>query len=179
MPSELLILELTESAIADDPDAAAESLGRLERIGVSLHMDDFGTGFSSLGMLRRLPFGAVKIDRGAIADIAAIEDDALLVEGIVGMAHSLHKVVIAEGVETEAQAALLRRIDCDRAQGWLFGRPMAAAEIALRLVREGPDAAPAPGGPDASESLNDSDALGTSASGARSPGLDATGTDRA
>ena len=135
LPARLLTVELTETAVIDDETVGVVALERLERLGVWLHMDDFGTGWSSLGMLRKLPFDTIKIDRGFIADIAHDEADALLVAGIISMAHSLNKAVIAEGVENEEQLLQLRNYRCDYAQGWLLGRPIASARVE-RLLRE-------------------------------------------
>ena len=135
IPPRLLTLELTETAILDDETVGVLALERLARIGVWLHMDDFGTGWSSLGLLRKLPFDTVKIDRSFMTDIAHSDADALLVAGIISMAHSLNKQVIAEGVETDAQLALLRDYHCDNAQGWLLGHPVTPAQIE-QLLRE-------------------------------------------
>jgi len=135
VPSKLLSLELTETAVVDDERAATDALNRLSRLGVALHMDDFGTGYSSLGMLRKLPFDMVKIDRTYVARIADNDDDAMLIAGIISMAHSLNKGVLAEGVETEAQRRLLDDYHCDFGQGWLFGRPAEPGEI-RRLLGE-------------------------------------------
>ncbi|UHD15156.1 putative bifunctional diguanylate cyclase/phosphodiesterase [Thiocapsa bogorovii] len=132
---DLLTMELTETAVIDDEDAGTVALERLSRLGVWLHMDDFGTGWSSLGLLRKLPFDAIKIDRSFVADIANSHADALLVAGIVSMAHSLNKRVIAEGVETETHLALLKDYHCDYAQGWLLGHPVGASQTVRMLLR--------------------------------------------
>jgi predicted signal transduction protein with EAL and GGDEF domain len=129
IPPRLLTLELTETAVVEDETVGVLALERLARLGVWLHMDDFGTGWSSLGLLRKLPFDTVKIDRSFVMDIAHSDADALLVAGIISMAHSLNKQVIAEGVETDAQLALLKGYQCDNAQGWLFGHPEAPGQI--------------------------------------------------
>jgi len=135
IPPGLLTIELTETAIVEDETVGVLALERLTQLGVWLHMDDFGTGWSSLGLLRKLPFDVVKIDRSFVTDITHGEADALLVAGIISMAHSLNKQVIAEGVETGAQLALLRDYQCDNAQGWLLGHPEAPAQIE-QLLRE-------------------------------------------
>ena len=96
-------------------------------------MDDFGTGYSSLAYLKHLPFDIVKVDQSFIADLLADPDDALLTQAIVAMAHSLKKQVVAEGVETQEQAAFLRSIGCNFAQGWLYGRAMTAQDMAEYL----------------------------------------------
>ena len=134
LPARLLTVELTETAVVDDESVGIAVLERLDRLGVWLHLDDFGTGWSSLGLLRKLPFDTVKIDRSFVADIAESQADALLVAGIISMAHSLNKAVIAEGVETEAQMTRLRDYHCDAAQGWLYSRPLDPPQIE-RLLR--------------------------------------------
>lgn len=131
----LLTVELTETAVIDDENVGTLALERLAALGVWLYMDDFGTGWSSLGMLRKLPFDTIKIDRSFITDIADNEADALLVAGIISMVHSLKKTVVAEGVETEAQLSLLKDYCCDYAQGYLLGRPMEPSRIE-QLLRE-------------------------------------------
>jgi len=129
----LLKLELTESAVIQEQARTLQTLRALRNLGVNLHMDDFGTGYSSLAYLKHLPFDIVKIDQSFIADLLANPDDALLTQAIVAMAHSLKKRVVAEGVETQEQAAFLRIIGCDYAQGWLYGRAMTAQDMAEYL----------------------------------------------
>jgi EAL domain-containing protein (putative c-di-GMP-specific phosphodiesterase class I) len=92
-------------------------------------MDDFGTGYASMSNLRRYPFDALKIDRSFIQDIATDEADQKLVAAAVAMAHALGLKVVAEGVETDSQLKILRRLQCDFAQGFLFAKPLPAAEL--------------------------------------------------
>ena len=136
--SRLLALELTEAAVIDDLDAGTAAMRRLADVGVWLHLDDFGTGLSSLGMMRQLPFDAVKIDRSFIKDIAHDDEAALLAAGVINMGHSLKKTVIAEGVERAEQLEVLNRFGCDVAQGWLYGYPAPASRIEDLMRPAGP-----------------------------------------
>jgi diguanylate cyclase (GGDEF)-like protein len=123
-------LEITEGLLLEDVSDTAETLGALRAMGVRLMLDDFGTGFSSLGYLRRYPIDLIKIDRSFVNDLG--EDgagDAAIVEAIVGMAKALGMGVIPEGVETEGQLERLTGLGCDFAQGFHLGRPMAASEL--------------------------------------------------
>jgi diguanylate cyclase (GGDEF)-like protein len=127
-------VEITESVLLEDAGAAIRELERLRALGIELALDDFGTGFSSLSYLRTLPVQIVKIDRAFIAEIATREDAAALAAGIVALAKSLWLRVVAEGVERDEQRALVAIWGCDEAQGFLFSRPVPAAE-AERLWR--------------------------------------------
>jgi diguanylate cyclase (GGDEF)-like protein/PAS domain S-box-containing protein len=124
-----LELEITESAIMANEEKAAATLRRLREMGARASIDDFGTGYSSLAQLRLFSVDTLKIDRSFIKGIASNGDDLAIATAIIAMAHSLKLGVIAEGVETECQHALLRRLGCDEAQGFLFGRPVPAREI--------------------------------------------------
>ena len=115
-----LSLEITETALMDDVDAAGKVLRRLRDLGVHLWVDDFGTGYSSLLHLRRLPLDGLKIDQSFVAGLATQEEDRVIVGSIINLAHSLGLVALAEGVETEQQAEHLRRLGCDLAQGYLW-----------------------------------------------------------
>jgi EAL domain-containing protein (putative c-di-GMP-specific phosphodiesterase class I) len=128
VPADRLLIEITESAMMADEDASAEVLERLRRLGVSLAVDDFGTGYSSLGHLRRFPVSKVKIDRGFVSRVDVDTGDAAIVRAVVAMSHAMGLEVVAEGIETESQRALLERSGVSLGQGWLFGRPMAAED---------------------------------------------------
>ena len=125
MPPERLHLEITESVMFDETGSdPVETLNAIRRLGIRLSLDDFGTGFSSLSNLKRFPIDVLKIDRSFIRDLETDRDDRALVEAIVAMASSLGITVVAEGVETEGQCALLDRLGCTRIQGFYLGRPM-------------------------------------------------------
>jgi diguanylate cyclase (GGDEF)-like protein len=125
-----LCLEITESAIMDDPVRAEQTLQALHRLGVTLSIDDFGTGYSSLAYLKRLPVSQLKIDRSFVMAIETDEADIKIVRSTIDLAHNLGLSVVAEGVETEGALARLREFGCDEAQGYLIGRPMPQAEFA-------------------------------------------------
>lgn len=137
-----LEIELTESAVMDQLDQALPMLRELAEAGIRLAIDDFGTGQSSLAYLQRLPAKVVKIDRAFVHPLSGPDGpDFVLIEAMVGMAHKLGYRVVAEGVETGQSAATLAQIGCEEAQGFLFGRPMEAAELTRRLADQ--DALPA------------------------------------
>jgi EAL domain-containing protein (putative c-di-GMP-specific phosphodiesterase class I) len=119
-----LTLEITERTAVDDLTRAGEVLQPLRALGVHVALDDFGTGFSSLGYLKRLPLDGLKIDRSFVNGLGRDADDTAIVSAVAGMAASLGLTITAEGVETAAQAAELRRLGCQRAQGFHFARPM-------------------------------------------------------
>ena len=130
LPASRLHLELTETAVISDEAHASALLATLHRTGVKVWLDDFGTGFSGLSHLRRVPVDGVKIDRSFIADMVRDPDDLALTTAIIAMAHSLGITVVAEGVEKEGQFNLLRERGCDLAQGYWLGYPVTAAEFA-------------------------------------------------
>jgi len=127
-------LEITESAIMGDTEAARAVLEAIKRTGVLLSMDDFGTGYSSLSCLHRFPLDELKVDRSFIANLEGRSDAAAVVQSIVTLAHNLGMDVVAEGLEKPEQAAFLQAVDCDYGQGYLFARPLdpGAAEEVLR-----------------------------------------------
>ena len=121
-----LWLEITETALMADTEAAAVSLRQLRSLGLHLSVDDFGTGYSSLTYLKRFPVEAIKVDRSFVSGLGLESDDTSIVEAVVRLGHSLGLSVVAEGVETPLQLNRLRELGCDRAQGYLFGRPRPA-----------------------------------------------------
>lgn len=133
LPPDRLELELTESAVMDDIDAATAILKRISALGVSLALDDFGTGHASLSYLRQLPFDSLKIDRSFIRNLVTHPGDASLALTIIAMGHSLGMRTVAEGVETEAQREYLRKHLCDEVQGYLISRPLPARETGAYL----------------------------------------------
>jgi diguanylate cyclase (GGDEF)-like protein len=128
-----LHIELTETAVIGDEIRASTLLGRLRSTGVKVWLDDFGTGFSGLSHLRRVPVDGVKIDRSFIADVLRDPDDLALTTAIIAMAHSLGITVVAEGVEKEGQFDILRERGCDLAQGFWLGHPMKMQDFAQLL----------------------------------------------
>jgi EAL domain-containing protein (putative c-di-GMP-specific phosphodiesterase class I) len=130
-------VELTESVLMSDPERANGVLRRLHQMGVRIAIDDFGTGYSSLSYLKRFPAETVKIDRSFISGLPGDNDDTAITQAVIAMAHSLGLQVVAEGVETQAQLAALQRLGCDQVQGFLLGRPVAAADTARLLQPTG------------------------------------------
>jgi diguanylate cyclase (GGDEF)-like protein/PAS domain S-box-containing protein len=127
-------LEITESAVIADPDAALAQLRRLKTIGVRLAVDDFGIGYSSLANLRELlPVDVLKIDKTFVDGLNANKDDTVIVESVVGLARSLGLEAVAEGVETAAQAEALTAMECGQAQGYHYARPLSASALAQLL----------------------------------------------
>jgi diguanylate cyclase len=123
-PSKLHV-EITESATMEDPETTLATLEKMHELKLHLFIDDFGTGHSNLGQLRRLPIDAVKIDKVFIDDILTNDDDAEIVTAIINLAHALKLRVVCEGIETKAQLTLLRGLGCDEIQGYLISKPLA------------------------------------------------------
>ncbi|MFJ9452788.1 MULTISPECIES: EAL domain-containing protein [unclassified Herbaspirillum] len=136
LDTSMLCLEITEGAVMLDTENTRTTLRRLKAMGIDLLLDDFGTGFSSLSYLKRFPFDRVKIDRSFVTNLTEDSDDAAITKAIISMAHSLGIKVIAEGIETEAQFAILRDQQCDEMQGYLFSRGISSEELDV-LLREG------------------------------------------
>jgi diguanylate cyclase (GGDEF)-like protein/PAS domain S-box-containing protein len=140
-PPELLKLEITESIVMDDSIAARAVLDDIRTLGVRLQMDDFGTGYSSLSCLSKLPLDGLKIDRAFIRDVSGRRDAVAVLQAITSLAHNLRMEVVAEGLETPEQVALLQSLDCDYGQGYYFAKPLPAAEATAFLAAS---AAPRP-----------------------------------
>ncbi|MDX6206798.1 MAG: hypothetical protein QOF39_2855, partial [Frankiales bacterium] len=135
VPERCLHIEITESLLMDDIEMAIEMLNVLRDRGINISVDDFGTGHSSLGYLKRLPVGTVKVDRSFVSGLGDLDsadgrDDEAIVRAVMGMAKALNLSVVAEGVETVAQRDVLRAMGCTYAQGWLYGRPMLPQDAA-------------------------------------------------
>jgi EAL domain-containing protein (putative c-di-GMP-specific phosphodiesterase class I) len=129
-----VILEITESHLMSDLDAAVARLHELKGLGVNLALDDFGTGYSSLAHVRHFPLNALKIDRAFIEAVADHgSGDHALVRAIISLGQTLDLRVVAEGIETEDQRRELKRLGCDRGQGYLFSKPMPARDLMLEF----------------------------------------------
>jgi len=131
-----LELEITEGLLIEDPKVASAVLTELKTLGVHVAIDDFGSGYSSLSYLKHFPLDSLKIDRGFVRDLSFDPNDASIARAIIALGHSLDLKVIAEGVETPQQLAFLRDHRCDVVQGFLFGAPVSADEMAA-LLRQG------------------------------------------
>jgi predicted signal transduction protein with EAL and GGDEF domain len=124
-----VVLEITEGILIDDPLTAKARLEDLRGLGVRLALDDFGSGYSSLGYLQQLPFDKLKIDRGFVAALERSANAGVIIQAIVNLGRALGMSVLIEGVETEEQRVLLRLAGCNEMQGYLFARPAPLAEI--------------------------------------------------
>ena len=136
LPPTLLELEITEGALMQDDSRTRATLDALCGLGIGIALDDFGTGYSSLSYLKRLPLGRLKIDRSFVAGLPDDADNLAIVRAILALARHLGFRITAEGVETPAQAALLAGLEADSLQGYLFSRPVVAAEIAAIAARK-------------------------------------------
>lgn len=131
-----LVIEITESIIADEPKETIALLQKIHDLGVRIAIDDFGTGYSSLSYLRQLPIDILKIDQSFIADIGNNEDGEAIVKTIISLAHNLRLHVIAEGVETQTQVDFLKKYQCDSLQGYYFSQPMNSSMMQQYLEKE-------------------------------------------
>jgi EAL domain-containing protein (putative c-di-GMP-specific phosphodiesterase class I) len=133
LPAEALVLELTEEVMIRDADTAVARLQELKDVGVRLAIDDFGTGYSSLNYLRHLPVDILKIDKSFIDGLTVGATESAFGKLIIDFAHTLGLRTVAEGVEDAEQVAVLQRLGCHFAQGYLFSKPLPANEIAAVL----------------------------------------------
>jgi EAL domain-containing protein (putative c-di-GMP-specific phosphodiesterase class I) len=130
LPAELLCIELTESLFVDHTkQKVSNTLDALSGLGVKLALDDFGSGYSSLGYLTRLPFNCLKIDRTFVDGISTVPEKRKLLGGIIALSHGLGMSVVAEGAELSAELALLTEFDCDVVQGYVFSPPVSADQV--------------------------------------------------
>ncbi|MBU2113022.1 MAG: EAL domain-containing protein, partial [Gammaproteobacteria bacterium] len=136
IPANHLRFEVTENGLMRDHESAIETMLSLSFLGVQLALDDFGTGYSSLKYLKELPIDGIKIDRSFVKDIGIDSSDETIIEAMLSMANSLGMYCVAEGVETEQQLAFFSRRQCYLIQGYLFARPMPAAQMSDYLLQE-------------------------------------------
>jgi diguanylate cyclase (GGDEF)-like protein/PAS domain S-box-containing protein len=145
VPAHAICLEVTETAVLRRPELARRALDALRRLGVRVALDDFGLGYSSLTHLKALPVDVVKVDRSFVADLVRCTEDRAVVEAVLTLARRMGLTVIAEGVETADQDELLREMGCPVVQGYLYGRPVPAADVLLPTpASPGETAAPLP-----------------------------------
>jgi diguanylate cyclase (GGDEF)-like protein len=135
LPAGMLCLEITESALMDDPRSAQSTLRKLRELGIATSIDDYGTGYSSLAYIKQLSVNEIKIDRAFVSGMEADARNAAIVRSTIELGHNLGLAVVAEGVETDHELAELRRFGCDVAQGFHFARPMAADALEAWLRR--------------------------------------------
>jgi EAL domain-containing protein (putative c-di-GMP-specific phosphodiesterase class I) len=147
MPPEQLKLEITETALMEDADETIRLVHRLKDLGLKLVIDDFGTGYSSLSYLQRLPIDTLKVDRSFVSRITSEPDgNRNIVEAIISLAHRLEMIVVAEGVETEEQFAILLEMNCQFGQGYLFSKPLPKPKVdelienIIKVSQEDPNA---------------------------------------
>jgi EAL domain-containing protein (putative c-di-GMP-specific phosphodiesterase class I) len=133
-----LELEITETTVMKNVERAKLLLDQIHQLGVSIAIDDFGTGYSSLSYLKEFPFQTLKIDRSFIRDINTDPNDKAIVAAIIAMGRVLNLELVAEGVENEVQAYLLRSLGCEHMQGFWFSQPL-PADQATQLLHRGPD----------------------------------------
>jgi EAL domain-containing protein (putative c-di-GMP-specific phosphodiesterase class I) len=129
-----LVLEITEGVLIDNPEEMLKRIEELRAMGVRIALDDFGSGYSSLGYLQRFAFDKLKIDRSFVAALGRAPNAAVIVQAIVALGRALGVAVVVEGVETEEQRVLLRLAGCDEMQGFLFARPASADAVAALVA---------------------------------------------
>lgn len=135
-PAHLLELEITESSLMHNVGEVIQTLHQLVALGVRLAIDDFGTGYSSLAYLKRFPVHKLKIDQSFVREIDTAQSDLGIVKTVIALAQTLKLDLLAEGVETHAHLMTLRALGCNRFQGYLFARPMSAADFEKLFTRD-------------------------------------------
>ena len=130
-------MEITETLLVEDPDHAAEALGKLKDLGVSIAIDDFGTGYSSLSYLHQFPLDTLKIDRTFVNNMDKSESSRLIVNSVAQLALALKMDIVAEGIEEQIQLDALRGLGCQYGQGFHIGRPI-SAEDTVQLIESRP-----------------------------------------
>ena len=136
LPRNVLELEITESTLMDHPELMITEINKIKKMGITIAVDDFGSGYSSLNYLKRLPVDVLKIDSSFISDIESDPSDSAIVAGIIGLAKSLKMKTVAEGVETEEQRRILEDLGCDNFQGYLFSKPLPSELFTERFLSE-------------------------------------------
>jgi len=136
LPKNVLELEITETTLMSHPELISAELVKIKSMGVSIAIDDFGSGYSSLNYLKRLPVDVLKIDRSFIQDIETGPSDSAIVSGIVGLAQSLGMKTVAEGVETDVQREILGKLGCDSFQGYLVAKPLPAGDFEEQFLHK-------------------------------------------
>ncbi|MDG2502750.1 MAG: EAL domain-containing protein [Porticoccaceae bacterium] len=136
LPKNVLELEITESTLMSHPELMSTELVKIKSMGISIAIDDFGSGYSSLNYLKRLPVDVLKIDRSFIQEIETDPSDSAIVSGIIGLAQNLEMKTVAEGVETEAQREMLRALGCDSFQGYLVAKPLPASDFEEQFLHK-------------------------------------------
>ena len=134
IPSELLVLEITESTVVQDPEAAIQTLQKLRDLGIKLSIDDYGTGYSSLSQLKNLPVDELKIDKSFVLDLPYDNDDSVIVRSTISLGHTMGLKIVAEGVENQATLAFLAEAGCDYAQGFYVSKPLPAEQFEVWLA---------------------------------------------
>lgn len=141
-PAERLELEITEPYLVYDPDQARRMVKELRAMGVSVALDDFGTGVASLGFLRQFSFSKIKLDRSLVTEAAQSETVRTVIQASISVARAFDMTIAAEGIETEAQADMMRVAGCELLQGWLYSRAVPAAEVTARVAADFPEGSP-------------------------------------
>ena len=136
LPAKHLELEITEGTVIKDPEQAIKVMQQLAKMGVSLALDDFGTGYSSLSYLKRFPINCLKIDKTFVDDIDKSDRDLKMVDSIITIAHNMGLTVVGEGVEQTAQLNILKALNCEEIQGYIYSKPIREADFELMLTAD-------------------------------------------